>query len=89
MEENKIALIRTATPIIVGILMTTAIGPWLDPDAAKEVVSGLIAIVWYAVFKYIEGRGVRKAGWMLGYPGGPSYNVAPENDADGEDGDDF
>jgi len=96
MSDYGVAFVRTATPVVVGWLTSTVLGPFLDPAVATEAVSAFIALSYYAVVRGFEALGVVRAGWFLGFPRQPFYSVdtalaaavaeAEREDVDGSEG---
>jgi hypothetical protein len=71
------ALIRTAVPLLVALLVQWAARRDLVIDSATQsaiisILSTLSGAVYYAVVRFLERRWP-KAGWLLGSPHVPYY----------------
>jgi hypothetical protein len=75
LSDTGISFVRTATPVIVGVLLTSALGPWLDPNLVPQVVAGFLSLVWYAAIRALEVAGIAQAGILLGWPKQPLYQL--------------
>lgn len=92
LSDAGVSFVRTATPIVVGALLTSAAAPILDPAITREAVAALLALLWYGVFRGLELAGFKNAGWFLGVALAPFYRLdtaaIAEATSDGEfDGD--
>jgi hypothetical protein len=82
MNQIIISYIRTAVPVIVGVLLT-----WLDTNGIKldqTTTAGLIAFltgatatIYYVLARILEHYVSLKFGWLLGYAKPPVYAVTP------------
>lgn len=76
MSDYGLSFVRTATPVVVGWLASTVIGPLLDPDLAREAVAAVLAVGYYAVVRFLEVKlGQEWAGWLLGIAMPPLYKL--------------
>jgi len=75
LSDTGISFVRTATPVIVGVLLSSALAPWLDPNLLPQVVAGFLSLVWYALVRILEVSGITWAGWFLGVPKQPLYQL--------------
>ena len=75
LSDTNISLVRTATPVVVGVLLASALGPWLDPNLLPQVVAGVLSLLWYAAIRALEVAGVTRAGILLGWPKQPLYQL--------------
>jgi hypothetical protein len=75
LSDAGVSFVRTATPILVGVLLTSVAAPYLDPGITTEFVAGFLALAWYAVFRALEISGLKQAGWFLGVALEPVYRV--------------
>lgn len=71
-EDVKQSLIRTLVPIIVGAVMASVIGPYVDESALRDLLAGLIAGGYYTLVRLIETR-LPGAGVLLGSRRQPLY----------------
>jgi hypothetical protein len=71
-DDVKQSLIRTVVPIVVGAVMASVVGPYVDESALRDLLSGLIAAGYYATVRVIELR-VPNAGLLLGSRRQPMY----------------
>jgi hypothetical protein len=69
------SMVRTTVPIIVGALMASKAGPFIDPAAATELVTSVFAIAYYALVRVGETFVTPQFGWFLGVPRQPVYDV--------------
>lgn len=69
------SMVRTAVPIIVGGLMASKVGPFLDPTATTELVTSAFAIAYYALVRVGETFLSPQLGWFLGVPKQPVYDI--------------
>lgn len=70
MSDAKIAFVRQTVPILVGFVFGA-----LFFSLAGSAVTAAIAIGWYAFFRFFEERGSKRAGFFLGYPQPPLYQI--------------
>lgn len=75
LSDAGVSFVRTATPIVVGALLTSAAAPILDPAITREAVAALLALLWYGVFRGLELAGFKNAGWFLGVALAPFYRL--------------
>lgn len=68
------SLVRTAVPMIVGALLTSRVGTFIDVAAATEATTALFALLYYGIARSFE-MVAPQAGWLLGIPKVPFYNV--------------
>lgn len=90
------SFVRTAVPTIVGALLATRIGPFIDVEAATAALTAGFAIIYYAIVRVLEMVGGPAFGWFLGLARQPVYIELPDTgdiaavpewdqaDADGE-----
>jgi hypothetical protein len=64
---------RTVIPTVVGALMASAAGPWLDEALVTEALVALFAAVYYTAARLLEEAGFRWASVMLGGGTAPHY----------------
>lgn len=69
------SFVRTATPVVVGALLASKAGPFIDPDAAAQAVTAGFAVVYYALIRGLEALAGPQWGWFLGVPKQPVYGV--------------
>lgn len=70
------SIVRTATPVVVGWLLSSAIGPYVDPEIAQEAVAALISVAYYGAVRFVEVKlGKEWAGWLLGLAVPPTYRI--------------
>lgn len=68
-----LSLKRTLVPILVGIIMASFLGNYItDVQGLQNVLSSIIAAVYYAVLRMIEIK-CPKAGILLGAKAQPNY----------------
>lgn len=78
------SLVRTAVPLIVGLVVAgfTKLGVPVDDESVALVVNGLVsagvAAGYYLVARVLEVVASSKFGWLLGYAKAPVY-VADDN----------
>lgn len=80
MNDNIIAVIRTAVPTLVGALAawSATIGIELDEttkSALAVFLTGAFGTVYYAGVRWVASK-VPWAEWLLGYPAVPVYVTA-------------
>lgn len=76
MTDYSTSLVRTATPVVVGFLLSTVVGPYLDPELTREAVAALLAVGYYTVARFLEVQlGLEWAGWLLGVAIPPKYRI--------------
>ena len=76
MTDYGLSFVRTVTPMVVGWLASTVIGPLLDPELTREAVAALLAAGYYAFARYLEVKlGQEWAGWLLGIALPPVYKL--------------
>ena len=76
MTDYGVSFVRTATPMVVGLLASTVIGPMLDPELTREAVAAVLAAGYYAVARFLEVKlGQEWAGWLLGIAMPPLYKL--------------
>ena len=71
------SIIRTASPMLVGWLVTAAAAAglaWEPTPTQQGFVTVLVGAVWYAIIRWLEEDGHRWVGWLLGLPGAPTYD---------------
>lgn len=73
MSDHLIALVRTATPIIAGVVLVSIFEILSNFDRA--VSSAVLGILYYEVVRVAEDKGIRWAGYLLGVPRSPVYRV--------------
>lgn len=83
-HDLLISLRRTLVPIIVGIVTGSFLAPYVDPDALKAVVSGVISGVYYAILRVIELK-TPSVGVLLGARQQPVYVAPSDEDFLGDD----
>lgn len=68
--------VRTVTPIVVGYIVTLLAksGVTVDANAVTLAATPLVATAYYLVVRLIE-EAVPAAGWLLGVPTKPQYDV--------------
>lgn len=68
------SVVRTATPMLAGLLVAAAakIGYDLDNSTAVQAAGYAVALLWYVVARVVEQRWPR-FGWLLGSPVAPTY----------------
>jgi hypothetical protein len=71
--DLRLSLIRTLVPIGVGAVMASAVGPYVDESAVRDLLAGLIAAAYYTTARVLE-LAVPHAGWLLGSPRPPFYS---------------
>jgi len=71
-EDILASLKRTLIPMAVGAISASAIGPFVDIDAVQNLLSALIAAVYYTVVRFAEVQNP-KAGLLLGSTTPPTY----------------
>lgn len=73
-EKNNFltSLTRTFVPIVVAAVSSSFLGPYIDQDALKNTVSGIIAALYYTGVRYLE-RYYPQAGLLLGSTRQPNY----------------
>ena len=64
---------RTVIPTVVGAIMATAAGPFLDEVLVTEAVVALFAAVYYTAARLLEEAGVTWASVLLGGGTAPHY----------------
>jgi len=69
------SFVRTTVPIIVGALLASKAGRFIDPAAATEAVTAGFAIIYYALVRGLETLVGPQYGWFLGSPKQPLYVV--------------
>lgn len=69
------SFVRTATPVIVGALLASKVGRFIDPDAAAQAVTAGLAVFYYALIRGLEMLVGPQWGWFLGVPKQPVYDV--------------
>ena len=69
------SLRRTLVPIVVGSIMASAAGPYLDERLVTEAVVAVAAVIYYAVFRALELAGVSWASLLLGSRLMPHYDL--------------
>lgn len=75
MSDTGISFVRTATPVVVGVLLSSVVGPYLDVSVLPQVVAGVLSLVWYALVRVLEVSGLQWAGWLIGAPRQPIYRL--------------
>ena len=77
------SLIRTIVPIAVGSLVGWLATRGVEVDASTIIptVDAILAAVYYGVVSAVEQKWPA-AGWLLGYPGAPSYAPRAAGGAD-------
>lgn len=75
LSDTGISFVRTATPVVVGVILSSVVGPWLDPNLLPQVVAGALSLGWYALARGLEIAGLGWAGWFLGIPKQPVYQL--------------
>lgn len=84
-RDYATSVVRTVTPIAAGWLLSSAIGPMLDPDLTREAIAAVLAAVYYGVVRFIEVKlGQEWAGWLLGLAAAPAYRLDTQAMADDE-----
>lgn len=78
-EKEKVNLLlsirRTVVPILVGLIMASFIGKYVDDvQELQNVLSSVIAAVYYAVIRVIETKWP-KIGVLLGAKSQPVYKI--------------
>lgn len=78
-EKEKVNLLlsirRTIVPILVGLIMASFIGKYVDDvQELQNVLSSVIAAVYYAVIRVIETKWP-KIGVLLGAKSQPVYKI--------------
>lgn len=72
-QDLLFSLKRTLVPILVGIIMASFLGRYIeDSSQLNELLSGLIAAVYYTVIRLLETYWP-KASILLGAKGQPVY----------------
>lgn len=66
------SLKRTLIPIIVGAVVASFLGGYVDPVALERVLSGIISAVYYVVVRFVETK-YPSAGVLLGEKAQPVY----------------
>jgi hypothetical protein len=71
------SVIRTAVPLVVGLLVSLAARSGLDlDDGLLQAVTGLVSLIvgtgYYAIVRELERRNP-SLGWLLGSPHAPVY----------------
>lgn len=77
-EKNNLllSLKRTIVPILVGIIMASFVGKYVeDVQELQNILSSIIAAVYYAVIRVIEIKWP-KIGILLGSKSQPTYKVS-------------
>ena len=69
------SMVRTTVPIIVGGLLASKVGPFIDPEAATELVTSAFAVAYYAIVRVGETFLSPQVGWFLGVPKQPAYDI--------------
>ena len=64
---------RTVIPTVVGAIMATAAGPFLDEVLVTEAVVALFAAVYYTAARLLEEAGFAWASVLLGGGTPPHY----------------
>ena len=64
---------RTLVPTVVGAVMASAAGPWLDETLVTEAAVAFFAAVYYLLVRVAEESGVRWASLLLGGGTAPHY----------------
>lgn len=69
------SVIRTAVPLIVGILLALPISKrlGLTSEDVTPAVSAVLALAYYVVVRVLEIRKARGWGWLLGRASAPVY----------------
>lgn len=75
LSDTGISFVRTATPVVVGVILSSVVGPWLDPNLLPQVVAGILSLLWYAGVRVLEISGISWAGWLIGIPKQPVYQL--------------
>lgn len=66
------SLKRTLIPIVVGAVMASVVGPFVDESALRDLLSALIAGSYYTVMRVLEVRWPQ-VGILLGAARQPRY----------------
>jgi hypothetical protein len=66
---------RTLIPVIVGALMASAAGPYLDEALVTEALVATFTALYYVAFRLLERAGYGWATVMLGGGSEPEYTV--------------
>ena len=66
------SLTRTIVPIVVGSVSGSFLGQFIDQDALKTTISGIIAALYYTAVRFLE-RYYPQAGLLLGSTSQPVY----------------
>lgn len=79
LSDNAVALIRTYTPALVGLVAGWAVAAGLPvsqgmTDALTPVLSGAFIAAYYAGARYLEHRWPA-FGWLLGVAKTPAYGA--------------
>ncbi|GAA3371170.1 hypothetical protein GCM10020367_20750 [Streptomyces sannanensis] len=72
-----VSLIRTGVPALVGWLIAVgaAWGLHLDEGALTGVLTPVVSVVYYALFRLAEEHASPRFGWLLGYAKPPAYDA--------------
>jgi hypothetical protein len=81
-----IGIIRTATPIVAGIVLTflTNIGLELPEEIKQElsfIIFGVMSLAYYAAARALEEFVAPRFGWFLGIPRTPDYQKTLSDNA--------
>lgn len=76
-DDLLISLRRTLVPIIVGIVAGSFLAPYVDQDALKAVVSGVVSGVYYSLLRIAEIK-VPALGTLIGARKQPVYVATSE-----------
>jgi len=68
------SIVRTATPMVAGLLVAAALrlGYELDDATAVQAAGFAVSLVWYVAARLVESKWP-KFGWLLGSPNAPTY----------------
>jgi len=72
-SDHLTSLIRTAIPIVAGVVMVTIFD--ILSNFNPTVSAAVLSIIYYEVVRIAEDRGVRWAGYLLGVPRAPVYRL--------------
>jgi hypothetical protein len=69
------SVIRTAVPLIVGILLALPVSKrlGLTSEEVTPAVAGALALAYYVIVRVLEIRRAKGWGWLLGQASAPVY----------------
>lgn len=86
-QQVLTSLLRTITPVVVGILLTAALKAGISiPDGlATDTVTAVLTGAYYTLIRVLEVRFHAAWGWALGLAKAPAYSTLPApSPGDGE-----